>query len=105
MGKTRKIVSVLLRFLELASAAVVAGLVGNYLFRSFGSPGSRVVYTEAIAGISIVASLALAIPMHLTFYAFPFDFALFLLWIVDFGLLISVCIRHPAPSGGGLLTR
>jgi hypothetical protein len=94
MGIASQIASVVLRAIELISASVVAGIVGTYLHylsdAGFGSNG-RIVYTEAIAGISIFFSIAFMPPLKYSFYGFPLDFALFVCWMVAFGLLVNVC--------------
>lgn len=93
MGVASKIVSVICRGMELISAAIVAGLVGSYLHRlsnaNVGANG-RIVYTEVIAGISIGLSIILMPPLKYSFFGFPLDFALFVCWMVDFGLLENV---------------
>lgn len=92
MGVTSKIVSFVLRIVEVASAAIVAGLVGQYLHyltmaNSWAS--SRIIYTEVIAGISILFSLLFMPPLKYSFYGFAIDLALFICWMVAFGLLAS----------------
>jgi hypothetical protein len=93
MGTASKTVSVFFRIVELASAAIVAGLVGRYLTEvhdAHAHAGSRIIYAIVIAGISIIASLLLMIPWQMTFFAFPLDAILFILWMVAFGLLANV---------------
>jgi len=88
--RASSVVSVILRITELISAAVVTGIVGEYTHYvdvANDNPGSRIVYTIAIGGIGIFFSLILMPPFSYSFYAFLVDFALFLLWIVAFGLL------------------
>jgi ABC-type transport system involved in multi-copper enzyme maturation permease subunit len=96
MGATSKIVSFFLRIVELASAAIVAGLVGQYLHyltmaNSWAS--SRIIYTEVIAGISILFSILFMPPLKYSFYGFVVDFALFICWMVAFGSLADAS-RH-----------
>jgi hypothetical protein len=93
MSDASKAVSVFFRIAELGSAAIVAGLVGRYL--SFvddanAAAGSRTIYTIVVAGISILAALILIIPWRFTFFAFPLDAILLILWMVSFGLLVNV---------------
>jgi Membrane-associating domain len=93
MGYASKAVSVFFRIAELGSAVIVAGLVGRYLsyvHDANTSAGSRVIYTIVVAGISIIASLILIIPGRFSFFMFPLDAILFILWIVSFGLLVNV---------------
>jgi hypothetical protein len=57
-------------------------------------PG-RIIYAVTIAGISIVCSIVLLPPFRHTFYAFPLDIILFVLWMVAFGLLGNVSQFDP----------
>jgi len=93
MGTAHKIVSVILRISELISAVIVAGLLGRYLYLvglADDHADSRMVYAAVMAGISIVVSLVLCIPLKYSFYCFPLDFALSVCWFVAFGLLCYV---------------
>jgi hypothetical protein len=93
MGSASRFVSVVFRIMELISAAIVAGILGTFLHyisdAGVGQNG-RIVYTIVIAGISIFFSLVLVPPLRYSFFAFPFDFAMFACWMVAFGLLINV---------------
>lgn len=96
MGAASKIVSIVLRVLELTSAAIVAGTVGQYLhYLTMADSGasSRIVYTEVISGISILFSIVFMPPLKYSFYGFIVDFALFICWMVAFGLLANAS-RH-----------
>jgi hypothetical protein len=100
MGICSKISSVTLRFLELAFASIIAGLLGRFLhWFTVASvfANSRVVYTEVIAGISILVSIILMPPLKYSFYCFAFDFVLFICWMVAFGLLenVSNFLKNP----------
>ena len=93
MGTGSKVASVFLRVLELSSAAIVAGLVGQYLHyvsNAHDAANSRFVYTVTLAGISIVVSLVCMIPLNYAFYGFLLDAALFVMWMTAFGLLVNV---------------
>ncbi|KFY72230.1 hypothetical protein V499_07617 [Pseudogymnoascus sp. VKM F-103] len=93
MGEASKIVSVLFRFMQLVSASIVAGILGTYLHyvsQAHAHKSGRVVYAISIAGIAIFFSLVLMAPLRYSFFAFPFDFAMFVLWIVAFGLLVNL---------------
>ncbi|KAI9852642.1 MAG: hypothetical protein M1824_001839 [Vezdaea acicularis] len=81
-----------LRVGELAFAATVAGLIGQYLHQvdeANGHPGKRFVYTEVIAGLSILLALIWLLPFTAGFIHYPVDFVMFILWIVAFGLLVN----------------
>lgn len=103
MGTASKVVNVILRVSELISAAVICGIMGHYLHQlddANGPYSSRVVYSVALAGISIFLSLVLIPPMRYSFFAFPVDFALFIMWMVCFGLLINVGAPRTSPLLG-----
>lgn len=93
MGIASQITSVILRAIELISASIILGLVGTYL-HYLGNAGAdsngRIVYTMAIAGISVFFSIVFMPPLKYSFYGFPIDFALFICWMVAFGLLDNV---------------
>jgi hypothetical protein len=77
-------VGLVLRASQLISAVIVAGIIGHYLDVLNNSgywPGSRFVYTEVIAGLSILASIILLIPFTWALTMFPFDLIMFLLWV------------------------
>jgi hypothetical protein len=93
MGGGSKVVSVFLRVLELCSAAIVAGLVGEYLHNISNAhvhANSRMLYTVTLAGISIIVALVCMIPLNVLFYGFLLDAALFVMWMTAFGLLVGV---------------
>ena len=95
MGSVSKGLSVFLRFFELASATIVVGLLGNYLHYVASAndhANSRIVYAVALGGISILASLLLFLPLKYSFWGFPLDFILFVMWMVAFGLLCNVSL-------------
>lgn len=93
IGSGSRAVSVIFRVMQLVSGAVVAGTLGHYLHNiheaGVGSNG-RVVYSIAIAGISIFFAIVLMPPLAYSFYGFPLDFAIFVCWMVAFGLLVNV---------------
>lgn len=93
MGGASKAVSVVFRLMQLISASIVAGVLGNYLHyvsQAHAHMSGRVVYAISIAGIAIFFSLVLMVPLRYSFFAFPFDFAMFVAWMVAFGLLVNV---------------
>lgn len=97
MGTASRVISVLLRVGELICAAIVCGIMGYYLRAlddANGPYNSRVVYSVAMAGISILLSVVLLPPLKYSFAAFPLDFAIFICWMVCFGLLLNVSPRH-----------
>ena len=95
MGSASRTVSIIFRVTELVSAAIVAGILGNYLLNIHEAGfrnNNRIVYAISVAGIAIFFSLVLLPPLRYSFYAFPLDFAILVLWMVAFGLLVNVCI-------------
>lgn len=93
MGTASKVVSVIFRIFELISAAIVAGLVGEYLHyvsEANAHAEQRLVYTVSLAGISLLVCLVCMIPLKFAFYGFVLDFILFIMWMTSFGLLVGV---------------
>lgn len=93
MGGGSRIASVFLRAMELISASIVAGLVGAYLHNvsnAHDHANSKLVYTVALAGISILVSLVCIVPLDPMFYGFLLDAALFVMWMTAFGLQVGV---------------
>lgn len=75
----RRVVNVLLRFFELCSAVIVVGIIGWALHRIHdgnGSANGRLVYTEVVAALSIVASIVLMPPLRYVFKAWFVDLIL-----------------------------
>ena len=96
MGTATKIFSVIFRLGELASAVIVLAIVGRFLHLlniGNGSIESRIIYAEVMAAISTAFSILLVIPAMYSFWAFPLDFALFVCWLVCFGLLAGVSAK------------
>lgn len=107
-GAAHKIVSVILRFLELSSAVIVLGLLSRfaYMISMAGvNMDGRLVYAMVVAGIGIVYSIFLCPPFDALFASFPVDFILFIMWLVAYCLLQTVK-RPPrnAPLGQKLIS-
>ncbi|CEJ80247.1 hypothetical protein VHEMI00443 [[Torrubiella] hemipterigena] len=85
-----RIFSMILRGSELVFAAVIAGVNGQYLYRSKASTLflSRFIYTEVVAGISILLALIWLIPFSSTFTHWPVDILISVLWWASFGALV-----------------
>ncbi|KAK3686079.1 integral membrane protein [Podospora appendiculata] len=86
------ILSLLLRLGELAFAVIVAALTGKYLHAVKGSSSwdqGRFIYTEVVAGLSIVLSIIWLFPFSGSFIHYPADFVISVMWFVSFGLLVS----------------
>lgn len=83
----------ILRFGELASAAIVVGILGKYLSILADADvdaGARIIYSMVIGGISLFFSLVLFPPLKYSFYFFLLDFSFFICWIVAFALLCNL---------------
>jgi hypothetical protein len=79
--------------MELVSAAVVAGLVGEYLHfvsDAHARAEPKMVYAVVLAGISLIVCIVCMIPFDFTFYGFVLDAILFIMWMTAFGLLVNV---------------
>jgi hypothetical protein len=88
-----RLLSIALRIGEVAFAAVVAGIIGQYLHsfdKAHAWPHGRFIYTEVIAGLSILLALFWLVPFTGSVINWPGDSILFLLWIVAFALLVNV---------------
>ena len=93
MGSASKVASVCLRIGELICATIVVGILGHYLYlldQADANVNSRITYTIAIAGTSLGLSILLMPPFMYSFWAFPVDYALFICWMVAFGLMVDV---------------
>ena len=69
-----RLVSIVLRVAEIAFAAVVAGIIGHYLAELDNIdawPQARWIYTEVIAGLSILLGLIWLIPFSSGFFSWP----------------------------------
>jgi hypothetical protein len=88
-----RLVANLLRALQLASAAVVTGITGYFLYHSNASPWdlARFIYVQAAASLSLVASIVFLLPSIDAFIQVPVDILVSLLWWTAFGLLFQVC--------------
>ncbi|KAA6413826.1 MAG: hypothetical protein FRX48_02188 [Lasallia pustulata] len=91
---TPVLLSTVLRASELAFAAAVAGLIGHYLhaYRHVNiGPKGRFIYTEVVAGLSIVSALIWLLPFTFTggLTSWPLDLLFFTAWTVAFGLLVA----------------
>ncbi|KAJ5926801.1 hypothetical protein N7516_008574 [Penicillium verrucosum] len=105
-----RLVSIILRVAEIAFAAVVAGVIGHYLAEVNHSgvdvdwwPQSRWIYTEVIAGLSILLGLIWLIPFSSGFFSWPMDILISFAWFAAFGVLVDT-IRHCPAAASGLGT-
>lgn len=84
--------SIILRLGELAFAAIVAGITGEFLHQSQGASSwelGRHIYSIVVAAISIVLAVVWLIPFSGSFIHWPADFLISVMWFVSFGLLVD----------------
>jgi len=87
-----EIISIILRLAELAFAAVVAGLNGDYLHAVRGASSwdlGRHIYTEVVAGLAIIFAILWLFPFSSSFVHWPADLFISILWFVAFGLMVD----------------
>ncbi|KAI1381037.1 marvel domain-containing protein [Hypoxylon crocopeplum] len=86
------IFSMFLRLAELAFAAIVAGINGDYLHAVRNTDSwdqGRFIYTEVVAGIAIFLSIVWLFPFSGSFVHWPVDLIISICWFVAFGLLVN----------------
>jgi len=86
------IISIILRLAQLAFAAIVAGLTGDFLHKSEGASSwdlGRHIYTEVVAGLSILLAIIWLFPFSGSFIHWPADLFISIMWFVSFGLLVD----------------
>jgi len=86
------LLSMLLRLCELAFACIVAGITGNYLHLTQNTSSwaqGRFIYTEIVAGLSILLSIVWLFPFSGSFIHWPADLFISICWWVAFGLLVN----------------
>ncbi|KAL2261456.1 hypothetical protein VTK26DRAFT_4147 [Humicola hyalothermophila] len=86
------IASIILRLGELAFAAIVAGLNGDYLHATRGARSwdlGRFIYAEVVAGLSILFAVIWLFPFSSSFIHWPADLFFSICWFVAFGLLVD----------------
>ncbi|KAJ5463037.1 hypothetical protein N7475_007981 [Penicillium sp. IBT 31633x] len=105
MPVVSRLASIILRVAEIAFAAVVAGVIGHYLAQLDNSgadvdwwPQSRWIYTEVIAGLSILLGLIWLIPFSSGFFSWPLDIIISLAWFAAFGVLVDTIRQLPCGS-------
>jgi hypothetical protein len=87
-----RLLSIVLRIAQIAFGAVVAGIIGHYLheYHDAGAwPLARWIYTEVIAGLSILLGLIWLIPFASGFFSWPFDVIISFAWFAAFGILVD----------------
>lgn len=71
---------------------MVAGIIGSYLHgydQTNSWPGARFIYTEVVAGVSILFALCWLLPFTGAIIHWPADIIISLAWFAVFGLLVN----------------
>ncbi|KAA8647132.1 hypothetical protein EYZ11_012146 [Aspergillus tanneri] len=91
MPVVSRLVSIVLRVAEIACGAVVAGIIGRDLTSYDGDiwPQARWIYTEVVAGLSILLGLIWLIPFSSSFFTWPLDVIISFAWFAAFGILVD----------------
>lgn len=97
---------VLLRLSQLASGAIVLGLLGRWFSALNDSapadagganePDGRLIYAAVIAALTDFAALVFLPPLAYSFWAWPIDLLFFVAWLIAFCLLetVSPCCQE-----------
>lgn len=100
-GTAHKIVSVILRFLEFCCAVIVLGILSRFCYvlsiQQVDADG-RIIYAMVVAGIGIIYSFFFCPPFKTLFLGFPFDFVMFVMWLIAYCLLQTVGLSLPVWS-------
>ncbi|KAK7713025.1 hypothetical protein SLS57_007586 [Botryosphaeria dothidea] len=97
---------VFLRFLQFVLALTVCGLYGVDLdnARKAGAyADSKWVYAEVTAGLSAITCLVYFLPMIKSLFFFAWDWVLFILWIVVFGIFGKMYINEAPEYVSGIV--
>ncbi|KAL2868493.1 MARVEL domain-containing protein [Aspergillus lucknowensis] len=92
MPVVSRLVSIVLRIAEIAFGAVVAGIIGWFLHKFSDLdvwPEPRWIYTEVVAGISILFGIIWLIPFSSSFFTWPLDFLISMAWFAAFGVQVD----------------
>lgn len=97
-GTAHKVISVILRLGEFACAVIVLGILSRFCYLISipqAEADGRIIYAMVVAGIGIVYSFFFCPPFKSLFLGFPFDFILFVMWLVAYCLLQTVWLPLP----------
>src|SRR5689334_20225216 len=92
-GTAHKIISFLLRLGEFACAVIVLGILSRFCYYigiAQADVDGRIIYAMVVACIGIIYSFFFCLPFRALFLGFPFDFVLFVMWLVAYCLLQTV---------------
>ncbi|BCR94682.1 MARVEL domain-containing protein [Aspergillus luchuensis] len=95
-----RLISIVFRVAQIVCGAVVAGIIGHYLAQYSGDawPEARWIYTEVVAGLSILLGLIWLIPFSSGFFSWPFDVIISLAWFAAFGILVNAIHKFSCGS-------
>ncbi|KAF2485107.1 hypothetical protein BDY17DRAFT_321975 [Neohortaea acidophila] len=114
-GITGALLRLVLRLFQFVLALTVAGLYGIDLHHAHEwdqqhPPSQQVgadpkwVYAEVVAGLSAVACIVYGLPFFKSYWAFAWDWVLFILWTALFGVFGRIYITaHPTPKQAGII--
>lgn len=88
-----RIAILVLRVAEIAFAAIVVGINGDFLHQFKGADPwtmGRFIYTEVVAAMALFFSLIWLFPFSESFVHWPVDIVISLCWWAAFGLLVDV---------------
>ena len=95
----------ILRFLQFILALTVAGLYGVDLHaanKASAYADGKWVFAEVVAGLSAFTVIIYGIPFIKSYWAFGWDWVLFILWTALFGLFGRIYIpAKPTPKQDG----
>ncbi|EMC94260.1 hypothetical protein BAUCODRAFT_141621 [Baudoinia panamericana UAMH 10762] len=104
-GAIGAIIRAVIRFFQFILAIVVCALYGVDLqnaHRAHSYTDGRWVFAEVVAGLAAVTTIVYAVPFVKSYWAFGWDWILFILWTALFGLFGSLYIHyHPSPKQSG----
>ncbi|KAH7063131.1 hypothetical protein B0J12DRAFT_562847 [Macrophomina phaseolina] len=97
---------VLLRLLQFVLALTVCGLYGVDLDnarKAHAYADSKWVYAEVTAGLSAITCLVYLVPMVHSLFFFAWDWVLFILWVVVFGIFGRMYINEAPEYVAGIV--
>ncbi|KAG5766516.1 hypothetical protein H9Q69_006649 [Fusarium xylarioides] len=100
-GVAHKVISVILRLSELSSAIIVLGILSRFCYLAGIAEAhvdGRIIYTIVVACLGIIYSICFCPPFKAMFLGFPFDFVMFIMWLVAYCLLQTRTGSHTCSS-------
>ncbi|KAJ9419457.1 hypothetical protein FOXG_07157 [Fusarium oxysporum f. sp. lycopersici 4287] len=101
-GVAHKVISILLRLGELASAIIVLGILSRFCYLISIAEvyaDGRIIYGIVVACLGIIYSFIFCPPFKNMFLGFPFDFVMFVMWLVAYCLLQTRTGGHACSAG------